>query len=41
MLGLSATPYRDDKLEKVLTYYIGEIIYYEPPKVNQEIIVNI
>ena len=41
MIGLSATPFRDDKLEKVLSYYIGDIIYYEKPKENQNILVNI
>lgn len=38
MIGLSATPFRDDKLEKVIQYYIGDIIHYEEPKINQEII---
>lgn len=38
MIGLSATPFRDDKLEKVIQYYIGDIIHYEAPKINQEII---
>lgn len=41
MVGLSATPFRDDKLEKVIQYYIGDIIHYEAPKVNQEIIVKL
>ena len=41
MIGLSATPFRDDKLEKVIQYYIGDIIHYEAPKVNQEILVEI
>ena len=41
MIGLSATPFRDDKLEKVIKWYIGDIIYYEEAKVNQDIIVNI
>lgn len=38
MIGLSATPFRDDKLEKVIQYYIGDIIHYEEPKINQAII---
>ena len=41
MIGLSATPFRDDKLEKVINWYIGDLIYYEKPKINQEILVNI
>ena len=41
MIGLSGTPYRNDKLEKVFEYYIGKIIYFEKPKINQEILVNI
>ena len=41
MIGLSATPFRDDKLEKVIQYYIGDIIHYEAPKVNQEILVEL
>ena len=41
MIGLSATPFRDDKLDKVIQYFIGDIIHYEAPKVNQEINVDI
>lgn len=41
MIGLSGTPFRNDKLEKVFEYYIGKMIYYEKPKINQEILVNI
>ena len=41
MIGLSGTPNRNDKLEKVFEYYIGEMLYYEKPQVNQEILVNI
>lgn len=41
MIGLSGTPFRNDKLEKVFEYYIGKILYYEKPKINQEILVNI
>ena len=40
MIGLSATPFRDDKLEKVIEWYIGKMIYYEKPKINQEILVH-
>ena len=29
------------KLEKVIEYYIGNIIHYEAPKVNQEILIEI
>ncbi len=41
MVGLSATPFRDDKLEKVIDWHIGNIIYYEAPKVNQDVLVEI
>ena len=41
IIGLSATPFRDDKLEKVIKYYIGDIIHYEAPKVNQDITVKL
>ena len=41
MIGLSGTPFRNDKLEKVFEHYIGKIIYYEKPQVNQEILVKI
>lgn len=41
MIGLSATPFRDDKLEKVIQYYIGDIIHYEAPKVNQDILIKL
>ena len=41
MIGLSGTPYRNDKLEKVFEYYIGNMLYYEKPQINQEILVNI
>ena len=34
MIGLSATPYREDKLEKVINWHIGDILYYESSKVN-------
>ena len=41
MIGLSGTPKRNDKLDFVLEYYIGDMIYYEKPQINQEILVNI
>lgn len=41
MLGLSATPFREDKLEKVIKWYIGDILYYEIPQINQEIKIRI
>jgi len=41
MIGLSATPFRDDKLEKVIQYYIGNIIHYEEAKINQDILIQI
>ncbi len=41
MIGLSGTPFRNDKLEKVFEYYIGNMLYYEKPSVKQEILVKI
>jgi len=41
MIGLSGTPFRNDKLEKVFEYYIGKMLYYEKPQINQDILVNI
>ena len=41
MIGLSATPKREDKLEKVIYWYIGDILYHENPTINQNIRVNI
>lgn len=40
MIGLSGTPFRNDKLEKVFEYYIGQMLYYEKPSIKQEILVN-
>ena len=34
-LGLSATPKRADKMEKVLFWYLGDIAYMAPPNVNK------
>ena len=41
MIGLSGTPFRNDKLDKVFEYYIGKMLYYEKPQINQEILVDI
>ena len=41
MLGLSATPFREDKLEKVIYWYIGDILYLEKASITQTIKVNI
>lgn len=38
--GLSATPYRDDKCEKVFEYFIGPIIHYEKREPNRNLIVE-
>lgn len=40
-LALSATPKRTDKLEKVLFWYFGDIIYKEPPTQNTNVLVKI
>ena len=39
-LGLSATPTRADKMEKVLYWYLGDIAYNAPPKTNTNVIVR-
>ncbi len=36
-LGLSATPKRADKMEKVLFWYLGDIAYQAPPNVNNNV----
>jgi superfamily II DNA or RNA helicase len=36
-LGLSATPKRSDKMEKVLFWYLGDIAYMAPPNVNNNV----
>jgi len=41
MLGLSATPKREDKLEKVIYWYIGDILYHEEASICQDIKVMI
>ena len=37
MCGLTATPKREDKLEKVIYWHIGDILYYEVAQINQNI----
>ena len=39
-LGLSATPKRADKMEKVLYWYLGDIAYTAPPNKNDNVIVR-
>lgn len=41
ILGLSATPYRNDKLTKVLFWNIGNIFYRQETKVNKQVICKI
>lgn len=36
-LGLSATPKRSDKMEKVLYWYLGDIAYMAPPNINNKV----
>lgn len=36
-LGLSATPYRKDKCEKIFEYFIGEVFHYEKRAKNHKI----
>ena len=40
-LFLTATPKRADRLEKVLYWYFGDIIYKAPPNENQNVLVKI
>lgn len=40
-LALSATPKRSDRLEKVLYWYLGNIMYKAPPEENKEVLVKI
>ena len=40
-IGLSATPKRSDKLEKVLYWYFGDIMYQTKPEENNRVMVNI
>jgi superfamily II DNA or RNA helicase len=39
-LGLSATPKRADKMEKILYWYLGDIAYTAPPKKNENVLVR-
>ena len=39
-LGLSATPKRADKMEKILYWYLGEIAYSAPPNKNENVLVR-
>ena len=39
-LGLSATPYRKDRCEKVFQYFIGPIIHYEKRPGNKALVVK-
>ncbi len=39
-LGLSATPKRADKMEKVLFWYLGEVAYMAPPNINNKVTVR-
>ena len=40
-LALSATPNRTDKLEKVLYWFMGDIIYKAEKEVNKNVLVNV
>ena len=40
-LGLSATPKRADRLEKILYWYFGDIMYKAPVEENNKVLVNI
>ena len=40
-LALSATPKRSDRLEKVLYWYLGDIMYKAPPEENKNVLVKI
>lgn len=39
-LGLSATPKRADKMEKILYWYLGDIAYTAPPNKNDNVLVR-
>ena len=39
-LGLSATPKRADKMEKILYWYLGDIAYNAPPNKNDNVMVR-
>ena len=40
-IGLSATPKRSDRLEKILYWYFGDIMYQAPVEENNKVLVNI
>jgi superfamily II DNA or RNA helicase len=40
MLGLSATPERDDGLSKIFHYWMGPTLYYEATKSNSSVVVQ-
>ena len=40
-IGLSATPKRTDKLEKILYWYFGDIMYKAQIEENSKVLVNI
>ena len=40
-IALSATPKRSDRLEKILYWYLGDLIYKSPPEENQNVLVKI
>ena len=39
-LGLSATPKRADKMEKILYWYLGNIAYNAPPNKNKNVLIR-
>ena len=39
-LALSATPKRSDKLEKLIFWYLGPLIYKSPPEENKDVLVK-
>jgi superfamily II DNA or RNA helicase len=41
VLGLSATPERNDGLTKILHWYMGDFIHKEPPTVNKQVAVKV
>jgi superfamily II DNA or RNA helicase len=40
-LALSATPKRSDRMEKILFWYFGDLIYKDPPKEDKNVLVKI
>jgi superfamily II DNA or RNA helicase len=40
-IGLSATPKRADKMEKILYWFFGDIMYKSPTEENNKVLVNI